>query len=226
MKVTRVSGRWRPMVGVAILGVFAFGLTLQGAPTKDKRGETDKRVGAGQLGLTADRQVTVGPGIPKALEGKLEMLEQPTPAHVLAALEQVTRLIPVLLVALDSPARVRPAGIQGAVFLLRPRTVQIASAAACRVRRMVSISIPNFNYRRSIACSSYRHSVRHPPRQFLDRRAYPATICVVVSPCGIARRREGGTEQADSCMATDPAGVCKDGSSARAGVTLALQRCC
>ncbi len=59
------------------------------------------------LRLDADQGYTVEQalGVARALEGKLEMLEQPTPADDLDALRQVTRLSPVPILADESVIR-------------------------------------------------------------------------------------------------------------------------
>ena len=63
------------------------------------------------LRLDADQGYTVEQAldVARALAGKLEMLEQPTPADDLDALEQVTRLSPVPILADESVARPRSA---------------------------------------------------------------------------------------------------------------------
>lgn len=59
------------------------------------------------LRLDADQGYTVEQalGVARALEGKLEMLEQPTPADDLDALQQVTRLSPIPILADESVIR-------------------------------------------------------------------------------------------------------------------------
>lgn len=63
------------------------------------------------LRLDADQGYTVEQalGVARALEGVLEMLEQPTPADDLGALRQVTRLSPVPVLADESVIRPRSA---------------------------------------------------------------------------------------------------------------------
>jgi len=63
------------------------------------------------LRLDADQGYTVEQAldVARALEGKLEMLEQPTPAHDVDALQQVTRLSPIPILADESVIRPRSA---------------------------------------------------------------------------------------------------------------------
>jgi hypothetical protein len=64
------------MVGISILGVFALGLTLQGSPVKQKSVDVQKGVAGNQAAQVASTELTVigGPGIPKAMHGKLRVL--------------------------------------------------------------------------------------------------------------------------------------------------------